>query len=179
MEEEIICAGFGGQGIMILGKLLAYIGMNTGYNVTWMPSYGAEVRGGTAHSMIKISDNNIASPRVISPDVAIVMNKLSYEKFNKKVKEGGILLVNSSLVEAKCERKKITSILIPATEMANKLGNKKVANMVMMGSFNKRRGIFKREEIFEGLRKIIPSHRQNLIPINKKAIKKGQEVVEG
>lgn len=176
MEEEIICAGFGGQGIMVLGKLLAYVGMKSGYNVTWMPSYGAEVRGGTAHSMVRISNNEIASPRVISPNVAIVMNKPSYEKFRSKMKKGGVLFINSSLIIAEQKRDDITSVLVPATEIATKLGEQKVANMVMMGSYIKKQQLFKREEVVEGLEEVIPAHRQNLIPINKKAIKTGYKL---
>ena len=134
MKEEIIFAGFGGQGIMLMGKALSYAAMNNGKHVTWMPSYGAEVRGGTAHSMVIISDEIIASPVVKEPSMCIVMNRPSLQKFETKVKKNGFLIVNKSLIDIDAERKDIDILNIPATSMASELGNLKVANMVMLGA---------------------------------------------
>jgi len=173
MHEKIICAGFGGQGIMILGKLLTYAGMNKGFNVTWMPSYGAEVRGGTAHSMVIISDSHIAFPRVINPTIAIVMNRPSFTKFEKKIVSNGILFVNSSLVKMDSKRDDIEIIKVPATEMASSLGNDRVANMVVAGSLISKKRLFTLQEVLDCLKEVIPERGHDLIPVNEKAITLG------
>ena len=107
MKQEIVCAGFGGQGIMLMGKLLAQAASQAGYQVTWMPSYGAEVRGGTAHSMVVISDKDVACPAVFVPDMVLVLNKPSFAKFEPKIKKGGLIIVNTSLVDDKLKRKDV------------------------------------------------------------------------
>ncbi len=178
MIEKIICAGFGGQGIMVLGKLLVYAGMNQNFKVTWMPSYGAEVRGGTAHSMVVISDKEIASPRVVNPSMAIIMNKPSYDKFKNKMSGKGIMFIDSSLVKVSEDIKGIEQFKIPATEIASDLGDIRVANMVMAGVLASKSGLFKLDEIIDCLNYVIPKHRRNLIPLNKKAIKKGYNLVQ-
>jgi len=176
MKEEIICAGFGGQGIMVMGKLLAHVGMDIGHNVTWMPSYGAEVRGGTAHSMIVVSDEEIASPKVNNPSVAVVMNKPSFDKFHDKVIKDGVLLINSSLIEEDLGYLDINVVKIPATETASGLGNIRVSNMVMIGALIAIKEIFKIDDFLRCIKEIIPVRRHNLIPINEKAIRKGIEL---
>ena len=139
---EILFAGFGGQGIMFMGKLLAQAGLDSKKYVTWMPSYGAEVRGGTAYSMTKISDSRIASPVVINPDILVAMNEPSLLKYGNKLKPKGILIINKSLIAAKSGRKDISIASIPMTELASKLGSARSANMVAIGALLKRSKIF-------------------------------------
>jgi len=177
MNEEILCAGFGGQGIMVMGKLLAHAAMNAGYHVTWMPSYGAEVRGGTAHSMIRIHKYDVASPVVRYPTSCIVMNKPSLIKFSKRVKSGGLLLVDSSKISDDDIRKaaSLKNIIIkkaPFTEIAARLGEKKTANMVMVGAFNKIKKLFPIEELIESL-SFIFQNKTDLIAVNQKAMRDG------
>jgi len=175
MKEEIIFAGFGGQGIMLMGKAISYAAMNNGKHVTWMPSYGAEVRGGTAHSMVVISDEVIASPVVKDPTICIVMNRPSLQKFETRVKKNGILLVNKSLIDADAKRNDIEIFNIPATDMAFELGAARIANMVMLGALLARRDILPLTSLLEALKDIIPVSHHDMIPVNEKAIKKGYE----
>lgn len=175
MREDIIFAGFGGQGIMLMGKALSYAAMNQGKFVTWMPSYGAEVRGGTAHSMVIISDSPIASPVVKEPSICIVMNKPSFKKFERMVKEKGMLIINKSLIENGPKRRDIDILEIPATEMASKLGNPRVSNMIVLGALLAKRRILPLESLSDSLKDIIPENRKDMIPINKEAIRQGYE----
>ena len=172
MREEIIFAGFGGQGIMLMGKALSYAAMNKGKFVTWMPSYGAEVRGGTAHSMVIISDEPIASPIVKEPDICVVMNQPSLQKFEAKVKKDGLLIVNKSLIEIKPKRKDIDILEIPAMDMAIELGNPKIANMVTLGAILAKRNILSVQFLIDALGDVIP---EPMISINEKAVRKGYE----
>lgn len=175
VNESIICAGFGGQGIMILGKVLAEAGMMAGFHVTWLPSYGAEVRGGTAHSVIKISTEPIGSPYVSNADVAIVMNGPSLGKFEKRVKEGGILILNTSMASDSPKRKDIKVIKVPLTDEAIDLGNVKVANMIAAGVLSGVKEVFS-EEVLDEVIKKMAGKKEELIPINIKAVKKGIEL---
>ncbi|MFC1623729.1 2-oxoacid:acceptor oxidoreductase family protein [Candidatus Omnitrophota bacterium] len=175
MREDIIFAGFGGQGIMLMGKALSYAAMNEGKFVTWMPSYGAEVRGGTAHSMVVISSSSIASPIVKEPSACIVMNKPSLQKFEDKIKAKGILIINKSLIEIKAKRDDIDILEIPATDMAVQLGNMRVSNMIILGSFLAKKNILPVESLIASLKDVIPKSRLNMIPVNEEAIRKGYE----
>ncbi|OQX53820.1 MAG: 2-oxoacid:ferredoxin oxidoreductase subunit gamma [Candidatus Omnitrophica bacterium 4484_213] len=175
MTERIICAGFGGQGIVTLGKILAHTGMLEKRNVTYIPKYGAEMRGGTAHCMVIISDNLISSPLVSVPDSAIVMNLPSLLKFEESLKAKGDLFLNSSLIKKETERKDIRVIKIPATEIATKLGNKQVANMVMLGAYFKQKRMFFEENIFIALEEVL--NKPELLSINKQAVKEGMKEV--
>lgn len=134
MQTEIIIAGFGGQGVLFAGQILARAAMADGFNVTWLPSYGPEMRGGTANVTVIISDEDIASPIVPQPQVAIALNLPSLQKYEPLVKAGGLLVVNSSLVESLPQRSDITSLPLPATDIARELGNEQVANMVALGA---------------------------------------------
>lgn len=174
-REEVIFAGFGGQGIMLMGKALSYAAMNKGKFVTWMPSYGAEVRGGTAHSMVIISDEPIASPIVKEPDICVVMNQPSLQKFEAKVKKDGLLIVNKSLIEIKPKRKDIDILEIPATDIAIELGNPKIANMVTLGAILAKRNILSIQFLIDALRDVIP---ESMISINEKAVRKGYGYVK-
>ena len=175
MKEEIVFAGFGGQGIMLMGKALSYAAMNNGKFVTWMPSYGAEVRGGTAHSMVVISDTSVASPIVKEPSICVVMNKPSLKKFETKIKPKGLLIINKSLVEDDCGRKDIDILELPATNMAFKLGSVRIANMIALGALLAKRSILPIQSLIESLKDVIPKSRQNMLSINESAIRKGYE----
>ena len=175
MNESIICAGFGGQGIMLLGKLITFGAMRKGLNTTWLPSYGAEVRGGTAHSMVHISDEDISSPIVSLCDTAIVMNQPSFEKFISKIRPKGALLLNTSLVNGKVSRKDISVLKIPMTETAHKLGNVKVANMVALGAYIKKRKLFSKDIMKEGIKNIFAPNK-SLIDLNIEALEEGFKI---
>jgi 2-oxoglutarate ferredoxin oxidoreductase subunit gamma len=175
MTEKIICAGFGGQGIMILGKLIAYSAMRRKYNVTWMPSYGAEVRGGTAHCMVVVSDKEIGSPILSFCDVAVVMNKPSLDKFFRAVKPGGLLILNSSLANTSSKKKGIDILKIPMTEMAHDIGNVRVANMIAFGAYIAKRQLFSKEIAVKGIN-IAFCGKKDLIDLNIKALEKGLNI---
>lgn len=175
-EKRILLAGFGGQGIVFMGKLLAQAAMKEGKRVTWIPSYGAEVRGGTAHSMVVISGGEIPSPYVTEPDLCAVMNKPSLQRFGAAVKKGGILLVNTSLCGGDIKLKGIKIIKIPATQIANKIGDERVANMVFLGALVSASGACSFKSIIGSLDDLTPMHRKDMIPLNEKALMEGAKV---
>ena len=176
LYEEVIIAGFGGQGIMVAGKLLAQTAMKAGKEVTYMPSYGAEVRRGTANCMVVIAEEKIASPVVGNPDSVIVMNKASLSKFASRIKKGGLLVMNSSLIEDKPELdKSITILAVPANDIALELGNQKAANMVALGAYLQRRGLFNSDAAAECLSDILAKRYHNTLPVNTKALHRGAE----
>ncbi|MFA5146573.1 MAG: 2-oxoacid:acceptor oxidoreductase family protein [Candidatus Omnitrophota bacterium] len=170
--EEVFFAGFGGQGIMFMGKLLAQAGLIAGRHVTWMPSYGAEVRGGTAYSMTKISDREIASPVITRPTVLVAMNRPSLVKYAGKVRDGGMVIVNTSLVGHFPKRKGITTVNIPLLEMASKLGDARCANMIALGALLKRLKVLPLKDAVAALKEILKG-KEELFAMNKKAIEKG------
>jgi len=178
MLEEVIIAGFGGQGVMLMGKLLAYAGMLEGRKVAWMPSYGPEMRGGTANCTVIISSEEIASPVVPHPKSIIAMNKPSLDKFEPTVQKDGLIIINKSLIDKKVRRDDVGVVRVPANNIANKLGNIKVANMVILGSYIKNSGTVKMETIFKTLEKTLTGRKQKLIDINKEALKQGAELVK-
>ena len=175
MHEEIIMAGFGGQGIMFMGKLLAYLGMIEGSQVTYIPSYGAEVRGGTANCTVIISSGEISSPLSSCPSTAIVMNKPSLDKFEPRIQKEGILILNSSLISRKPTRKDLEVIEVPATGIAKELGNTRVANMVALGAYIARKEIVPLETVLDHLKDVLPHRSHHLLEINKKALQKGAD----
>ncbi|MGM0419676.1 MAG: 2-oxoacid:acceptor oxidoreductase family protein [Bacillota bacterium] len=177
MKESIIMAGFGGQGVMSIGRLLAYAGMKEGKEVSWMPSYGPEMRGGTANCTVMVSDQKIPAPVTTYPDSAIVMNLPSLDKFGPKVKEGGVLLVNSSLIDKKLDRDDIDVIDVPANQIADDLGNTRIANMVMLGAYLAKTGILSLDTVKNSLEDVLPERRHNLIPLNEQALEKGFNLV--
>ena len=135
MTHEIIISGFGGQGVMAIGKTMVEAGMEEGLFVSWLPSYGPEMRGGTANCSVVLSDQPVGSPVVLNPNELIAMNKPSLLKFEKEVLPGGIILINSSIVELKAQRSDVSAYYIPCIEIANDLGNPKTANMAMLGAY--------------------------------------------
>ena len=180
LYEEIIIAGFGGQGIMLAGKLLAQTAMNAGKEVTYMPSYGAEVRGGTANCMVVIAEQEIACPVVGNPDSLIVLNKASLNKFGPRLKKGGLLIMNSSLIDSKPELDdSIEIIAIPADNLAVELGNKKAANMVALGAYLQKRGQLDTETAIQALPETIAERYHKTLPVNTKALKCGAEFASG
>lgn len=172
VSEEILCAGFGGQGIMFMGKLLALAGLLGEKYVTWMPSYGAEVRGGTAYSMVKVSDKEISSPIVTNPNILIVMNRPSLVKYENKLRDGGILISNKTLVGDVSKRKGITLVNIPLTDAASKLGDIRSANMIAIGALAKRSKMLSIRNIGSALG-VTFKNNEELFSRNKKALEKG------
>lgn len=175
-EHEIIFAGFGGQGVLSMGRLVAYAGLMEGKEVSWMPSYGPEMRGGTANCIAIVSETRISSPIVTKFDTAIILNQPSLEKFEKAVKPGGLLIYEQSTVLKPPTRKDIEVLCIPAIEEADKLEAKQVANSVILGAFLEKRPIVSVESVMNALKKVLPERRHNLIPVNKLALERGKEL---
>lgn len=178
MTEKVIMAGFGGQGIMSIGKMLAYAGMLEGKEVTWLPSYGPEMRGGTANCGVIVSDKFIGSP-VITDDAsaALVLNLPSLTKFEENVVKGGNIIINSSLIDKKPQRGDIKAYYVPANELAAELGNAKAANMVMLGAYIELSKIVSIDATLKAFLKVFGEERAKLLPLNEKALKKGAEAV--
>ena len=176
--EEIVIAGFGGQGIMLAGKLLAQTAMRAGKEVTYMPSYGAEVRGGTANCMVVVADREIACPVVSRPDSLIVMNKASLSKFGPRLKNGGLLIMNSSLIDSKPELDdSVEVIAVPADELAVELGSHKSANMVAIGAYLQKREYLTPEDAARALPETIARRYHKTLGVNTEALRKGGEFV--
>ncbi|WP_329903719.1 2-oxoacid:acceptor oxidoreductase family protein [Porphyromonas pogonae] len=178
MTYEIVIAGFGGQGVLSMGKILAYSGLMEGKEVSWMPSYGPEQRGGTSNVTVIVSDEPVSSPVVNEYDVVIVLNQPSLDKFEPKVKKGGILLFDSNGIHRKPERQDIKVYQIDATDEANNMGNQKVFNMLVLGALLKEAPIVTMESVEKGLKKSLPERHHKLIPMNIDAIVRGQEIVK-
>lgn len=175
MTQEIIIAGFGGQGVLSMGKILAYSGIMQDEEVSWMPSYGPEMRGGTANVTVILSDERISSPYLKVYDTAIILNQQSMDKFEESVKPGGILIYDPNGITQHPKRTDIEIYQIEGNRLASEMGNKKVFNMIVLGGFLKIRPIVKLENVIEGLKKSLPERYHNLIPMNKEAITKGME----
>ncbi len=173
MNKQILIAGFGGQGILFSGKFLAYEGLIDGKEVSWLPSYGPEMRGGTANCSIILSDDKIGSPIVDQPDILIAMNAPSFDKYIGDVKPGGQVFIDSSLIEQKCERNDIEAYYIPATKIASDEGLTGLANMIMIGLLIKKADIMPYENIEKAMQKVVPAKKQNLFDLNMKAIEIG------
>ena len=171
-------AGFGGQGVMSMGRILAEAGLKEGKNVSWLPSYGPEMRGGTANCSVIISDEPVGAPTVTEATAAIVMNRPSLDKFEKDVLPGGHLFINSSLIDRKATREDINVYYIPANEIADELGTGKIANMVMLGAYIKVTNAAKEETIMEYIEEIFSGKKAELIPLNKEALKRGADCIK-
>jgi 2-oxoglutarate ferredoxin oxidoreductase subunit gamma len=176
MYQDVMIAGFGGQGVLLVGKLLARAGMLEGKHVTWFPSYGAEIRGGTANCTVIIADHEIGSPVVQSPSAMLVLNEASFRKFEPVIKPSGDLYLNTSLVQLPATRSDIHRIEIQANDIAEQLGDIRIANMVMLGAFLKRTGVVSLASILNALKAVLPAHRHSLLPLNEKALTCGGEV---
>lgn len=176
MKEEIIIAGFGGQGVLSMGKILAYAGLMDNLEVSWMPSYGPEQRGGTANVTVILSDRPISSPVLDSYDTAVLLNQQSLDKFESKVKPGGTLIYDPSGIHRVPQRNDITIVSVDATSAAIELNNSKTYNMILLGALLKLRKLVPIDAVIRGLKKTLPERHHHLIPLNEKAIEKGMEL---
>jgi 2-oxoglutarate ferredoxin oxidoreductase subunit gamma len=176
MQEEIIISGFGGQGTLFAGQLLAHAVMDYGFHVTWIPSYGPEMRGGKARCTVIVSDEEIGSPLVRRPSTAIVLNIPSMDAFEPLVKPGGVLIVNSSLVTGRSERDDIRALYVPASDVATELGNVRLANVVCLGALVQATSIVPLEAIAQALDSHLSERHRNLLDLNKEALRKGAEI---
>ncbi len=173
MHEEIIFSGFGGQGALFAGQLMTYAGMDAGWQVTWIPSYGPEMRGGTAHCTVIISDRPIGSPIIRNPTIAVVLNPESMGKYEPLVRPGGLLVINSTLVRERTGRDDITEIAVPANDLAAGLGNGKMANVVLLGAMLVHRPIVSLDEVEAVLEKYLKGAKRRFIEPNKRALHRG------
>ncbi len=173
IQQDIIIAGFGGQGILSAGRLLAYAGMLENKNVSWLPSYGPEMRGGTANCNVIISDEPVGSPILNSATTLVVMNGPSLERFEGMVEKGGIIIIDSSLVDRKVKRSDVETCEIPATMMASDMGNLTYANIIMLGKLIARTAIIDKSNFEKALTKVLPSKKHYMIPEEMKALELG------
>lgn len=177
MTNKVIIAGFGGQGVVLMGTLLAYAAMVQGKHTTFFPSYGAEMRGGTANCSVVVSDEEISSPVVNEPDVVVAMNIASLDKFEPRVKPGGTVFVNSSLIDKKVSRTDIEEVRIQANDIAESLGSSRAANMVMLGGVLKKTGAVELDSAVTSLEKVLSERAMALLDVNKQALARGFEEV--
>ena len=179
MTEEIIIAGFGGQGVLSMGKIMAYSAVMQEMEVSWMPAYGPEMRGGTCNVTVIISSEKISSPIIKTFDTAIILNQQSLDKFEPSVKPGGTLIYDGNGITRHPVRNDIAIYRINATEEAAKMNNPKIFNMIMLGGFLKIKPIIKMENVVKGLKKSLPERYHNLIPANEQALLRGKDVIAG
>jgi 2-oxoglutarate ferredoxin oxidoreductase subunit gamma len=177
MTEEIIIAGFGGQGVLSMGKILAYSGIMQEKEVSWFPSYGPEMRGGTANVTVIISDERVSSPVLNEYDTAILLNQQSIDKFEHKVKKGGLLLYDGNGISKHPERKDINIFRVDAADESARMSTTKTFNMLVLGAYLKIKPIVEMVNVTKGLQKSLPARYHNLIPVNEQAIKRGMEIV--
>ncbi|MBI2759240.1 MAG: 2-oxoacid:acceptor oxidoreductase family protein [Chloroflexi bacterium] len=178
MQKEIIIAGFGGQGVLFSGQVVAYAAMDTGRQVTWIPSYGPEMRGGTANCTIVIADNEIGSPLVKNPPLAIALNLPSFDKYEDTLQKGGTLIVNKSMVDRGAKRGDIHVILVPCNEIAEEIGDKKLMNMVAVGALLTALPEITLKDVEKALEAHLPARHKHLLPKNYEALKRGFEAAQ-
>ena len=176
MSHDMIMAGFGGQGVLLMGQLMTYAGMIENREVSWIPSYGPEMRGGTANCSVIIRNEKVGSPIVTEPNVLVAMNLPSLDKFEPQLQSGGILIINSSLIEKEASRQDIKVYKIPANELAQEIGNPKVANMIVLGAIVKASGAVAPESVLGAFAKMF-AKKPELLEINKIALEKGAEYI--
>jgi 2-oxoglutarate ferredoxin oxidoreductase subunit gamma len=177
MTEEIIIAGFGGQGVLSMGKILAYSGIMQNKEVSWFPSYGPEMRGGTANVTVILSDERISSPVLNDYDTAILLNQQSIDKFEYKVKKNGLLLYDGNGVTRHPDRKDINIFRVDAADESSRMSTTKTFNMIVLGAYLKIRPIVDMTNVIKGLQKSLPARYHKLIPVNEEAIKRGMSIV--
>ena len=178
MTEEIIIAGFGGQGVLSMGKILAYSGIMQNMEVSWFPSYGPEMRGGTANVTVILSDERISSPILHEYNTAIILNQQALDKFEPRVKEGGLLVYDSHGITRHPERNDINIYRVDAAAEASKMENPKIFNMIVLGGYLKVKPVVSLKNLHEGLKKSLPQRHHKLIPLNEEAVKRGGEIVK-
>lgn len=176
MHEEVIFAGFGGQGVLLIGQLVTYAGMIEGANVSWMPSYGPEMRGGTANCQVVVSSREVSSPLVTEPNSLIALNKPSLDKFAPWVKRGGLIIYNSSLIESPPQRTDVRVLAVPSNDIANELGDLRISNMVALGAYLATTRVVGCDTVLDAMKKVLPERRHNLIPLNRQALARGVEI---
>ena len=177
MKEEIIIAGFGGQGVLSMGKILAYAGLISDLEVSWMPAYGPEQRGGTANVTVILGDTRISSPILNTFDTAIILNQQSLTKFESQVKPGGLLIYDPHGIKNPPTRTDIRIFKVPAMEATVEMNNSKSFNMIILGGYLKVKPVVSLDAVLEGLKKSLPARHHRLIPMNEEALKKGMEIV--
>ena len=175
MTKQVLIAGFGGQGVLFAGKFLAYKGLMEDKQVSWLPSYGPEMRGGTANCSIIVSDEPVGSPIVSNPDVLIAMNLPSLDKYENEAVSGSVIIIDSTLIERKVTRTDINAYYVPATKMAHDMGAPTLANMILLGKAIKESGVVSMDGLTEAMQKVVPPKKANLIEINEKAIRLGYD----
>ena len=179
MQTEIIFAGFGGQGVLFAGQIVAFAGMDAGKEVTWMPSYGPEMRGGTANCTVVVADEEIGSPLVHRPHAGVVMNLPSFDKYESLINPGGVLIVNASLVNHIAQRQDIQVVAIPAQEIAETIGNRRLTNIVMLGALLAKLPFLPLEAIEQTLDRHLPERHRRLLPSNIQALRQGSAYAHG
>ncbi len=178
MQTEIILAGFGGQGILFAGQVLAYAAMDSGMEVTWIPSYGPEMRGGTANCTVIIADEDIGSPTVRNPKAALVFNLPSFDKYEPLVVTGGVLIANASLINRDFTRHDLETVMIPANEIAESLGDRRLTNMIMLGAMIQKLPVLPMEALQQALEDHLPERHRRLLPVNFQALQQGAEFAQ-
>ena len=178
MKEELIIAVFGGQGVLSTGKILAYSGVMQDFQVSWLPSYGPEMRGGTANVTVIVSDRPISSPISRQFDTAIILNQQSMDKFEEQIKPGGVLIYDTNGITRHPKRKDIKVYTIDAAEEAARSGNARIFNTLILGGYLKVRPIVTLENVFKGLKKSLPERAQKSLPMNEEAIRRGMEIIK-
>jgi 2-oxoglutarate ferredoxin oxidoreductase subunit gamma len=179
MQTEIIFAGFGGQGILFAGQVVAYAAMDSGMQVTWIPSYGPEMRGGTANCTVIVADEEIGSPTVRNPKAALAFNLPSFDKYEPLVVPGGVMIANASLINRDFLRADLSKVLIPANEIAESLGDRRLTNMVMLGALLDRLPVLPVEAIEKALQDHLPARHRRLLPLNSQALRQGAAFAQG
>jgi 2-oxoglutarate ferredoxin oxidoreductase subunit gamma len=178
MTEEIIIAGFGGQGVLSMGKIMAYSGVMQDMEVSWMPSYGPEMRGGTANVIVILSSERISSPIIKHFDTGIILNQQSLDKFEQSIKPGGLLIYDGNGITRHPKRKDISIYRVDATEEASRMNSPKTFNMIMLGGFLKIKPVLSMENVIKGLKKSLPERYHKLIPENEKSLLRGAEIIK-
>ncbi len=178
MTEEILIAGFGGQGVLSMGKIMAYSGVMQDMEVSWMPSYGPEMRGGTANVIVILSDDRISSPVIKRFDTAIILNQQSLDKFEETVKPGGLLIYDGNGITRHPKRTDILVYRVDAAEEASKMDSSKTFNMIVLGGFMKLKPVLTLENVIKGLKKSLPERYHHLLPMNEEAINRGMEIIK-
>jgi len=178
MNHELLVAGFGGQGVLSMGMTLAYAGMIEGKEISWMPSYGPEMRGGTANCIVIVSDNKISSPILTTFDTVIALNQPSMDKFESAVKPGGLLMYDSTSIIKLPTRTDIQIVAIPASDEAVKLKNTKTLNMIVLGAFIERSNVVPMAAVMQALKKVLPERYHHLLPLNEQALRRGMELAK-
>jgi 2-oxoglutarate ferredoxin oxidoreductase subunit gamma len=179
MQSEVVFAGFGGQGALFAGQILAYAGMDAGMAVTWMPSYGPEMRGGTANCQVIIADEEIGSPLSLNPRAAVTMNLPSLDKYEPMVAKDGVLIVNASLVNRQFVRSDIQGVMLPANEIAEELGSPRLTNMVMLGALLQKLPVLPLADVEAALDRHLPERHRKLLQLNIEALRRGAAFARG